>query len=538
MVGVFSLFFLNDPIEAENDDRIISYENRTIGSECSYSYNNTLPLGCLVENIDYKPDNPTDPRIYYSTKVKPSVVFNKYDNNMFSKSLVKSESIPRNAYDNVGEPSFASNGNITFYTGNHYAAAKIDNGNWQFVDPSYDFLGYDSDPRQNFSIFWADQRTVYDHEHDLFIWIRQGDITSSSSKIENVDRLAISRDTINWIVYDLKATAIFNPGVAGDTYFDYPDLVIGNQYLYLTTSIKHCFGAPQTCGLYGAIIRFALDDFESVIEDPSNSRIKYDAILDKSVTSIAAVDHSTNPMYFGAHVPWDSRTPNDLKIKIYQWYTNSSTIDKDNITQVKIDKWNPIQNDVYCSDFLFWWCAADTNDKIRSAWMYNNTINFLWNSVTTYDNGRSWIPYIDVATFNVSDLKYSHKYYVTQKSVPWIFGAASPNSKGQLGIIAYYVDNNITNSDIYPYLNLAFGIFNEDKQKWEMVPIINSTASLPVINPINNNKDLKKEYNFGDFITIRKSVNSSSENFMFDIGAYVISGNSSKDISPYFIKAK
>ena len=150
--------------------------------------------------------------------------------------------------------------------------------------------------------------------------------------------------------------------------------------------------------------------------------------------------------------------------------------DKSNTTEeqiVNISAWNDIHNTEYFYHKIrLWWCKAHTSSKIRSAWLYDNTINFLWNAVVTYDKGKTWHPYVDVATFKLGkNMKYERKYYLVDNSKEWVFGAVTPNKNNRLGIIAYYVTTNNTN----PYFNLAFGLFNHTSNKWDLgtlVPVL------------------------------------------------------------------
>ena len=164
--------------------------------------------------------------------------------------------------------------------------------------------------------------------------------------------------------------------------------------------------------------------------------------------------------------------------------------------------------------------------------MYKNSINFLWNSAGTYDNGTSWIPYIEVATFKLGDnLTYDNntKYRLTDKDHAWLYGLAIPSSDGRLSVVAYTTSGNASN----PYMNLAFGIFNDITKKWDMTNLIKSSHALPVIND-----EGKEDFNWGDFLTIRQHVGNSKDNFIWDVGGFVLSGNQSTDTDPYFVMVK
>jgi hypothetical protein len=148
----------------------------------------------------------------------------------------------------------------------------------------------------------------------------------------------------------------------------------------------------------------------------------------------------------------------------------------------------------------------------------------MWNSITTYDNGVTWRPYIEVATFNLNkNMSYERKYHIADNFKPWIFGSAVPNVKGELGAIAYYFTSNNSDPNINPYLNLAFGKFNHSSNKWDMISLIN--------------ENMRYDYNFGDFLTIRKHP-EDKQGYLWEMGGYVIIGKNYYDIEPYFIMVK
>ena len=107
-----------------------------------------------------------------------------------------------------------------------------------------------------------------------------------------------------------------------------------------------------------------------------------------------------------------------------------------------------------------------------------------------------------------------------------------PDVNGNFGAIAYYFDMGRLEPFMHPYLNLAFGIFNNTSYRWDMMSIVNSTSPLPV-----NNADNQSDYNFGDFFTIKPPV-GKYDGYRWDIGAYVITGKNYYDVDPYFIKIK
>jgi hypothetical protein len=458
----------------------------------------------------------------------------------FSLSPVISQSIPQESYDNVGEPSFAIAPNLIFFTGNHYAAKSIDGSSWEFVDPNFDFKGIEAVPGNmtntttipiTIPLFKADQHVEYEPNEELLFWIRQGEHALISDTFTNVDRLAVSRDANTWAVFDLIPTDLLSD-VSPGAVFDYPDIVLADDYLYLTTTFYDNFAEEPDDGVYGAIFRFPISDFLAVFDNTQASSIRYEIVLDREVNSIAPVDGSSNPMYLGAHLPEETSI-----MKLYSWDKNMPTLQS---LEIPISSWNAINEPGICNEKQeYWWCKANTSSRIRSAWLYDNTINFLWNAVMSSDSGVSWVPYVDSATFHLEkDFFYERKYHIAETNRPWIFAAASPGINGQIGASSYYVDITKPSPDTTPILNMAFGIFNTDTGKWEMTPLLESTAPLPVLNencvPVPT-EFCANDYNFGDFLTTRPSSGTS---YLWDLGGYIITGEYYYDVIPYLISAR
>lgn len=165
--------------------------------------------------------------------------------------------------------------------------------------------------------------------------------------------------------------------------------------------------------------------------------------------------------------------------------------------------------------------------------MSQNSINFQWNALVSHDGGSSWVPYIDSATFHVNDsMRYERKYHLADQSTPWMFGAVSPDEQGFLGVGAFYVDTRYSDSLSSPYINYAFGVFNNTEDKWEMMPILNSSAPLPV-----RDEEGDPDYNIGDFLTTKVHVGGNNT-YSWDAGGYVIVGPNYNNTEPYYLMIK
>lgn len=532
------------PIESNAEE----YYSRSITSSCIFSYQDEVqnevssdlcyvfPITILGDIFGYNiPVTANEDTIL--NPVESSINMIPHDPSKVLESEVSSSSIPSERYDNVGEPTFGSNGDQVFFAGNHYAArAMISNGEWQYVDPYFDFRGFELIINATMSnatiptgekipIFKADQHIEYDPVHDMYIWIRQGEPLLYGGFLANVDRLAISRDTITWRVYDLISTDVLPPeAYIPSAIFDYPDTILTDSYLYLTTSVFDNLLDTE----YGLIMRFPLDALSNSLDEPSDSsqQINYDIILDREVEGIAPVDGSSDPVYFGAHLPSDNSM-----MRIYQW---DEILDSFIFTDLSIEPWNSINNEEICSSMVeTWWCKANTSSRIRSAWMFQDSINFLWNSLHSYDEGITWIPYVDSATFNLDqDMQYERKYYLADDAHAWMFASVSPNNEGELGVITFTYDATDPDQHVQPLLDLAFGRFDTLDNKWQMMPIVESSEPIPVIN---EEGDL--DYNFGDFLTLKAHEGEDKE-FLWDGAGYIITGDHYYDVNSFFFMIK
>ena len=329
LLFIFYLFFTPSISKGE-------YHSGIIKPTCSFEVENSVDLNkcyiLIVHKIGQRNPDTFANKSTIKVSLNETINFDSSLEYKILKSKVKSDQIPLIKYHNVAEPSFGSDGNIIFYSANHFAARSIQAKNWQYVNPSFDFRGNEYDifghpTGKIIDLFWADQRVIYDTNHKIFIWIRQGQIIKEGQSLHtNIDRLAVSKDALKWTAYDLRPRDIFSKFGISDAAFDYPEIVINNKYLYFTSSISNY----NTHKVYGAIIRFSLNDLGN------NTNVRYDAKLDLDVKSITPVDGANNPQYFGTHLSNDTS-----KMKVYSWKDNSNTTEEQ---IVKISAWNDIHN--------------------------------------------------------------------------------------------------------------------------------------------------------------------------------------------------
>ncbi|HKQ20403.1 MAG TPA: hypothetical protein VJS91_00060 [Nitrososphaeraceae archaeon] len=490
-----------------------------------------FPTPTSLESENIRVDKITKPSPNFQTKFPKSVYPAKYND---SKILIKKgvTSIPRDNLYVVGETSVASNGTHVLYVGNRYSARSFDNGTtWEYMDPK----------SMNFKTFCCDQRVIYDQHYKLFIWILQ-EHPIPRDVYRNIERIGVSKDLTDWAIYDIKPRFL-NWTILGKHAFDFPDLAISDNSLYITSNIKNFNTASDNEKLGSVILRFSLDNVSKITSvkellDARNTHgdpnlfplVNATFYLDKNANTITPVQGASDHMFFATHI-------NTTIMRIYQW---NEIEEKIIVHDRVIPGWNDLSAGNCQKEREFskqeqqamWWCG-NVDSRISAGWLYDDTIGFLWtaNRTVTYGKGQLTMPYINSAIFDISkNLNYAGNRPLANPSYPWLYGSAAVNDRGDLGLIAFYGNN--TNTTI----NVAFGV-NTHKlgSDWKMMSLVNSTEKLPVDDPEcvqRNGIDDCREYKWGDFITIRP--HHGPDKSYWDISAYVLNGTKTTDVNPFY----
>ena len=138
----------------------------------------------------------------------------------------------QNFTSHVSEPSFAVTKNgARLVTANWFAAASTTS--WDSFSTINPFTTFPNDPAGRG--FCCDQVVIYDPGHDLMMWYLQ----YINDDAGNTGRLVVATgDDLKaqrWFYYDFTQAPLgaqFNR-----KWFDYPDLAVGENYLYITTNV-------------------------------------------------------------------------------------------------------------------------------------------------------------------------------------------------------------------------------------------------------------------------------------------------------------
>ena len=350
----------------------------------------------------------------------------------------------------VCEPSVASRDNEVLLTGNWFAAFSTNGGStFQYRNPFSMF------PDSSQGGFCCDQVANYDKSHDLMCWALQY-INNSSG---NTLRLAVAHGNDiaqeHWHYYD------FTPQNVGNwmaEWFDFPDLVLGDSFLYVTSNV---FGTADNSFKRSVVLRLPLDKLAAY------QGFDYNYHSDDNFAP-RATHGAHNTMYWAVH--------KDLAtLRIFSWPENSTSVSgpKD----VGVQTWSDASRTAPGPDGRDWLGRED--GRITAAWMGGGTIGFAW---TAAQDSNFHYPHVRVAILNTNNLTLQSQPHIWNNGFAFAYPAAAPNGQGRVGISLDFGGNTL-------YPSHAVGIYG-DNGKWDLV----STAS---------GRYGPADEKWGDFLTIR-----------------------------------
>ncbi len=308
------------------------------------------------------------------------------------------------------EPNVAvTEGDEILLAGNWFAAYSADGGKrFLEVDPFVLFPAPDPD-----SIFQSDQIVLYEPRRRLMFWLLQYTPTSTN----NVLRLAVARrqDLAGgaWRYYD------FTPQVLGrkaKAWFDFPEIVLGTNYLYLAANV---YSDPGQKAIDGAV----------VLRLPLASLAAYKgfdfAFFKTSTANLRGTEGAGRTMHWVAH-------RGDLKtVQGYSWSEDRLSIHP---WQVTVDGWHDRREGDYVApgpDGNDWLEAAD--GRISTAWKGTRTIGFAWTARHEPDAGLPF-PHVRVALVDEESKKVLAQPHLWNPEFAFAFPAAAVNSDGRVGL--------------------------------------------------------------------------------------------------------
>lgn len=200
----------------------------------------------------------------------------------------------------TAEPSGAVGGGVVFMTSNWYAAYST-GGSFTQLNPTTifpaDAIGY-----------CCDQIVQYVPSINRFVWLLQGNgmrlATASPAQVKSSSGTA-------WTYWNLPPTLFSEPSGTG---FDYPDLSVGDNYLYM--SWDTCWPtSPKGCNSGREVVRASLSDIQS----GGTLNMGYTTPSDSSVAWGSHLSQDT-----GNEIFWAGHNTN-ASIRVFSWPESSGS---------------------------------------------------------------------------------------------------------------------------------------------------------------------------------------------------------------------
>ena len=222
------------------------------------------------------------------------------------------------------------------------------------------------------------------------------------------------------------------------------------------------------------MLRISLDDLSKPDQIGPTIGVYRNPDLPRTSHTDTPIQGANDTMYWGVHLT------NDL-MRLHKWPDSAAAQSVEKYDR-SVPAWSVLKRSEGhfepssgANSVFFNWCAR-SQSKIRGAFMTGNIIGFLWDAGVggvSKNNATFTYPYIDVATFNVSNnMTYTGQPYLWSPVFAWLYGNASPDSNGNVAIQAFYGGGDYTPS-------VAAGTGNDFKGTtplpWKMMRLVNGT---------------------------------------------------------------
>lgn len=351
----------------------------------------------------------------------------------------------------VGEPSIANNGREIFVTGNWYATRSLDNGaTWDSVSP------FNALPPVSGG-FCCDQITHYDPSRDLTFWLLQYVAANNTNTL----RLAVKRGaTLGnnvWHWWDFRPDTV--DATWTNVWFDYPDLALSNDYLYVTSNVFTMAGAWTRA----VVLRLALDELEA------GGQLSYTYWSTIENGSLRCTQGARDTMYFASHQGLN-------RVKVWTWPESSN---QPTFRIVNVSPWNQGAYVAAGPDGNNWLSRAD--GRITGAWVASGVIGFMWSANSRAPRPR---PHVRVVRLREDTQALIDEPDIWSTTAAYAYPAACPNDRGHVGIALF-------TSSATSHPTHVVGILDDFSPSWSLQATRNGT---------NGSADGK----WGDYLSCRR----------------------------------
>lgn len=400
----------------------------------------------------------------------------------------------------VGTPpdvNTARNGNVVMLSYNTKLLLSTNGaGSYTLLDPTTIFpSGPAKDSSGNFldKGLCCDQKLIYISSIDRFIWLQQFCGTGASGCLAGINKVRIAsastQDVINsggtsWTYWDLFSST-FN---LGTTTMDYPDLSVGDNYLYFSA---------DAVGNGLLVVRIPLND----IKGGGTINMNYTAPSDSSLAYGGHISQNTGDTVFWAGHK-DSST-----VRIFDFPENSGSYFW---RDVSINSW---PNGTIAStdpDGTNWLSFSFPGSAVLG--ITRRIPNEVWFAWTGSSNSNFKNPQVQVLEINPSNYSVISQWQIWNDSYAFTYPSLATNSNGEVGISLGWGGNSY-------YGNNAVGILG-DFVVW-----------YPELSTISNAS------RYGDYFNVARNNPNSP---LFDASGYAVLKNTPPAVGqrfdPYYIQ--
>lgn len=275
----------------------------------------------------------------------------------------------------VAEPSGSSSGDVIFATANWVAAVSTDGGNnFTQLDPTTIF------PADAVG-FCCDQIVQYVPSIDRFIWLLQG--TGYRLAVASPAQVGSSGGTA-WTYWNLTPEIFGQPTGTG---LDYPDLSVGDDFLYMSWDAG--FGCPTGCRQGFQVARTSLAGLQA-----------------EGTITIGFTDPPDGPMAWGSHLVQNTRDEifwaghnSNSQMRVFSLQEDSNTYFW---RDVGISSWARVALSSTTPDGQNWLRGSNgfPGTAVIGGTRTGNQVWFAWNAGT---DGNFEQPHVEMVALDRSD---------------------------------------------------------------------------------------------------------------------------------------
>lgn len=346
----------------------------------------------------------------------------------------------------VSEPSHANSGKNIWYTGNWYAGRSSNSGNtWNFVNPYADFPD-----------FCCDQDVIHDKGRDILLWYRQGVQLGGGN---NNFKIGVSSNGgASWSQYTITYT---NYGGLPLGWFDYPQLAVSNNYLWITSNYFNANGTFQRM----ILTKISLDELQA------GAGISWTYWSRTTGWTWSPTQGTTDVMYIGDHT-------NQSLFNICDQPENNSTL---NCRDVAVPAWTATgRGSAVCTTPNGLNPCDRLDQRVNVGWLKeseaapnSHVLGFFW--TVAQGNGFNY-PYVNAIAVDPTTFTPlaggAGRPYIFNQSFAFAYAGASPNGRGALGISTWLIGGGY-----YPLFYVGIDDdYNGVPPGWELGYVTDSTT--------------------------------------------------------------